>query len=132
MKYPVCLYFVELFFIYIYEILFCNYFSCAVLSWFWCKHNAGLMEWFRKCFCLSYWRSLRSNSAFLNFYYYYWNVIALQYWAGFCSATVWTSHKYTYVPSILSFSPTRISTPPRYQRAPGWAPSIIQQEKYQF
>ena len=72
--------------------------------WFWCKGNAGLMEWFRKCFCLSYfWKSLRSNSVCVCFY---WNVIALQCCVGFCSATVWLSHKYTYIPSLLSLSST--------------------------
>lgn len=34
-----------------------------------------------------------------------WRVIALQYCIGFCYKTTWTSHRYTYVPSLLVLPP---------------------------
>ena len=34
---------------------------------------------------------------------FYWSIIALQCSVSFCSITLWISHRYTYVPSLLSF-----------------------------
>ena len=36
----------------------------------------------------------------------HWKVIALQYCLGFCHTSMWISHRYTYVPSLLNPSPT--------------------------
>ena len=35
-----------------------------------------------------------------------WRIIALQCCVGFCHTSVWTGHKYTYVPSVLTLLPT--------------------------
>ena len=48
----------------------------------------------------------------LSFCYFIfnWGIIALQYYVGFCHTSTLISHRYTYVPSILSLPPT--SHPP--------------------
>ena len=40
-----------------------------------------------------------------------WRIIALQYHVGFCHTTTWISHRYTYVPSLLSLPPTSLPIP---------------------
>ena len=35
-----------------------------------------------------------------------WRIIALQCWAGFCLTTMWISHMYIYIPSLLNLLPT--------------------------
>ena len=35
-------------------------------------------------------------------YNFFWRIIALQYYIGFCHASTWVSHRYTYVPSLLN------------------------------
>ena len=42
-------------------------------------------------------------------YNFFWRIIALQYYVGFCHASTWISHRYTYVPSLLN--PPPISHP---------------------
>ena len=38
--------------------------------------------------------------------YFNWRMITLQYWDGFCRTSVWISHRYTCVHSILNSPPT--------------------------
>ena len=33
---------------------------------------------------------------------FYWGIIALPYCVGFCHTSTWISHKFTYIPSLLS------------------------------
>ena len=47
------------------------------------------------------------ESFFLN-----WRIIALQCCVSFCRTAVWISHRYTYVPSLLSLPPTPHPFPP--------------------
>ena len=55
-----------------------------------------------------------------------WRVIALQYHIGFCYKTTWTSHRYTYVPSLLVLPPPQppsvLSRGPPLSRTP---PSVL-------
>ena len=55
----------------------------------------------------------------------------LQCYVVFCHTSTWISHRYTYVPSLLSLLPTSHLpphiTPLGCHRALGWAPCIIQQ-----
>ena len=37
-----------------------------------------------------------------------WRIIALEYCTGFYHTSTWISHRYTYVPSLLSFPPTSL------------------------
>ena len=53
---------------------------------------------------------------------------ALQCCVSVCCTTVWISHKYTYIPSLLSFPPT--SSPSHslgHHRALSWCPCVTQQ-----
>ena len=49
---------------------------------------------------------------FLNVFTFNWRIIALQYCAGFCHTSTCISHRYTYVPSLLSLPPTSHSILP--------------------
>ena len=42
---------------------------------------------------------------FLNIFIFYWRIIALQNFVVFCQTSAWMNHKYTYIPSLLNFSP---------------------------
>lgn len=44
-----------------------------------------------------------------------------QHRVGFCHATMWTSHKYTYIRSLLGLPPTH----PGHYREPGWVPRAL-------
>jgi len=71
------------------------------------KSQTGLSNWTTKCFTLFY--------------------NASQCCVGFCHTTTWISHKYAYIPSLLSLPPNSHPSPPGHRRAPGWAPWVIQQ-----
>ena len=43
---------------------------------------------------------------------------SIQYCVSFCCTTMWTSHKHTYLLSLLSLPPTRHPSPPGHPRAP--------------
>ena len=47
---------------------------------------------------------------FFNLFIFNWRIIALQYCVGFCHISAWSSHRYKYVPCLLS-SPPPHSTP---------------------
>ena len=56
-----------------------------------------------------------------------WRIIAPQWCAGFHYRTMWISHKYTHIPSLLSLPPTPPHlTPLGSHRASGWPHCFIQ------
>ena len=55
-------------------------------------------------------------------------ILALQYCVGFCHASTWISHWYTYdPPSWTSFPPLIPCHPSKLSQSPVWVPWIIQQ-----
>ena len=62
---------------------------------------------------------------FFNLFIFNWGIIALQYCVGFCHTSAWSSHRYTYVPCLLSSPPTPFHSS-RWQHKV-CAPCIIQQ-----
>ena len=44
--------------------------------------------------------------------FFNWRTIALQYCVGFCCTSIWISHRYTHVPSLLSTLPIFHPIPP--------------------
>ena len=65
------------------------------------------------CFPPSFVKTKHQDS-FLNFNLFFnWRKIALQCFIGFCHTTAWTSHNYSYIPSLRSFPPLSISHPSR-------------------
>jgi len=56
---------------------------------------------FGVCFLLA--GKIRALCSF-NFFFYWWK-IALQFCVGFCHTTMWISHNYTYIPSLLGLPP---------------------------
>ena len=42
---------------------------------------------------------------FFNWFIFYWRIIALQNFAIFCQTSIWISHRYTYIPSLLELPP---------------------------
>ena len=61
-----------------------------------------------------------------RFNFFIWKIIALQAYVSFCYTT-WISYMYTYIPSLLSLSPTAHPTLPGNHRAPSWASYVIKQ-----
>ena len=43
---------------------------------------------------------------------FHWMLIALQCCVGFCHRTMWISHKYTYIPSLLNLPPSTTHATP--------------------
>ena len=66
---------------------------------------------------------------YFNVFIFNWRIIALQYCLGFCHTSTWIHHRYTYVPSLLTLSPTSHPFPPPLScyRAPVWVPWVIWQ-----
>ena len=61
-------------------------------------------------------------------FFFNWRIIALKSCVGFYHIATLTSHRYTYVPSILNpFPPPTPSHPLGCHRALGWAPCVTQQ-----
>ena len=55
----------------------------------------------------------RSSVQFLKkFVYFYWRIIALQYFVVFCQTSTWISYRCTYIPSLLNFPPISLPIPP--------------------
>ena len=56
-------------------------------------------------------------------------MIALHCCVAFCHTPTWISHRYAYVPSLLTLPPIPLLHPTLLgcHRAPGWAPCITQQ-----
>ena len=50
---------------------------------------------------------------FIFLIYFNWRIIASQCCVGFCHTSIWMSHRYTYIPSLLNLLLTFLSTPPR-------------------
>ena len=48
-------------------------------------------------------------------YFFNWRIIALQNFVVFCQISPWISHRYTYVPSLLNFSPISLCIPPPFR-----------------
>jgi len=46
----------------------------------------------------------KTKTAFLKFIFN-WSITAFQYCVGFCYTSTWISHRYTYVPSLLTLHP---------------------------
>ena len=57
-------------------------------------------------FMIAFW------AFFLKSFFFNWRLITLQYDAGFCHTSTWTSHRYTRVPSLLSLRPISHPIPP--------------------
>ena len=55
---------------------------------------------------------IRRQNIFFNYYYFYWRIIALQYFAVFCQTSTWISHRYTYIPSLLNLPPISLPNAP--------------------
>ena len=47
----------------------------------------------------------------VSFFFFNW-IIALQYCSGFCHASTWISHRYTYAPSLSKLPPMSHPLPP--------------------
>ena len=62
----------------------------------------------------------------LKIFIFNWRIVALQYCIDFCHTTMWISHKYIYVPSLLNLPPTTLRhlTLLDHRRVPGWAPRV--------
>ena len=59
-----------------------------------------------------------------------WRITALQYCVGFCHISTWSSHSYTYVPSLLNLPPIPSHSIPSLfvvTKQPVEVPSSIQQ-----
>ena len=58
-----------------------------------------------------------------------WKTISLQYCVGFCHISMWISHSYTYIPSLLNIPSHLLLHPTSLgcHRAPGWALCVTQQ-----
>ena len=41
----------------------------------------------------------------LNFFIFYWRIIALQNFVVFCQTSIWISHRYTHIPSFWNLPP---------------------------
>ena len=54
----------------------------------------------------------KADSTFFPLIYLFLIEGELQYCIGFCHTSTWISHRYTYVPSLLSLPPTSHSIPP--------------------
>ena len=66
------------------------------------------------CWHFSQGRSRASRSwarvwVFHSGFFFNWKIIALHYCVGFCRTTMWLIRKDTYVPSLLSSHPSRLS-----------------------
>ena len=63
------------------------------------------------------------ESTLLNYFFFFlnWRIIALECCVGFSHTTVWISHKYTYISSLLVFPPIPYSIPPFYITIDCWA-----------
>ena len=87
---------------------------------------------------LDYWISREvPKSKYFDLHYFHWlfshldgqlkknncRIICFTLLCGFCHITVWISHKYVYIPSLLNHPLTfpLHSTPLGCHRAPGWA-----------
>ena len=53
----------------------------------------------RMCFQIIFFQT----TYFKNLFIFYWRIIALQNFAVFCQTSIWISHRYTYIPSLLNF-----------------------------
>ena len=70
---------------------------------------------------LSLWGDRIRSSVWAGIYLFYfnWRIIALLYCVGFRHTSTWISHRYTYVPSLLSFPP--LPTSLGCHTAPDWS-----------
>ena len=66
------------------------------------------------------------------FFFFNWRIISLQNFAGFCQTSTWTSHRYTYVPSLLNFpyislliSPLYVATDPLFEFPESYSKLIL-------
>ena len=55
---------------------------------------------------------------FFSLFIFSWRIVALQCCVGFCHTSTWISHRYTYIPSLLSLSSTP-SQPSRLSQSTG-------------
>ena len=68
------------------------------------------------------WITFLISCNFLKFIFN-WKTISLQYCVGFCHISLWISHSYTYIPSLLNIPSHLLLHPTSLgcHRAPGWA-----------
>ena len=59
--------------------------------------------------------------------FFYWRIIALQNFVVFCQTSIWISHRYTYIPSLLNLPPLPPHIPLGWYRAPIQVSWAIQQ-----
>ena len=78
-----------------------------------------LLPAFQSHTCWPFWYCL---TIFFSFFFY-WGIIALQYFVGLCHVSTWMSHSYTYIPSFLLPSPPH-PTPLGCHRALVWGPCV--------
>ena len=57
---------------------------------------------------LYYWVLFKKKK---NLFIFYWRILALQNFAVFCQTSTWTSHRYTYIPSVLKLPPISLPIP---------------------
>ena len=91
---------------------------CLFILCFICTHPHSFTYLPTKNFWVSLWEIVVLNYGPWLFFlkkkiFFYWRIIALQCFVGFCCAKMGISHNYTYIPSLWGFPPIPPSLPSR-------------------